>query len=58
MYSKESHHIKFDDLPAEIKPRAEEAIALADRIERFGLRQEISDEEYMEFDEKLKQEGL
>ncbi len=57
-YDKASHHPKFEDLPDAIKPRALEAIALANRIKKYGLRQEISDEEYARYDLELRKLGL
>jgi len=57
-YSKTSHHTKFKDLPDEIKPRALEAIKLAKRIQKWGLREEISEKEWLMFDLELKKLGL
>jgi len=57
-YPKNSHHPKYEELPDAIKPRALEAVALANRIKALGLREEISEEEYAKFDSELRKHGL
>lgn len=57
-YSRESHHPRYNDIPDAIKPRAIEAIELANRIMRYGLREELTDEEYNEFDTYLRKLNL
>lgn len=54
MYSKDSHHPTFDQIPDAIKPRAISAVKLGERILALGgPRSEISDSEYRKFDEEL-----
>ncbi len=57
-YSKDSHHPKFENLPDVIKPRALKSIELAERIKKMGLRQKLTNEEYLKFDLELKKLGL
>ena len=57
-YNKGSHHPKFEDLPDDLKPRALEAIELANKVKVLGLRDEISDEEYAKIDLELKKLNL
>jgi hypothetical protein len=57
-YSKDIHHPSFESIPIELKPMAIRAIELANRIKTFGLRQELSDEEYEKFDAVLKKFNL
>lgn len=59
MYSKKSHHPEFEDIPDPIKPRALDAIRLANKLIALGgPRAEISDKEYKKFDEELRKLGL
>lgn len=59
MYSKKSHHPDFKDIPDAIKPRALEAVQLANKLSGLGgARAEISDEEYRRFDAELCKLGL
>lgn len=56
-YYIESHHPKFEDLPDVIKPRALEAIDLANRLKNKKVR-EFSKEELDGLDLELKKLGL
>jgi len=59
MYSKESHHLSFEDIPDVIKPRAIDAVQLANKLIALGgPRREISDSEYEKFDTDLRKFGL
>lgn len=59
MYSKNSHHPSFEELPDVIKPRALEAVQLANKlIAMGGPRAEITDDEYNKFDAELRKLGL
>ena len=53
-YPRDSHHPRFKEIPDSIKPRAKDAKELAERIMTFGLREELTDEEYNKFDQYLK----
>ncbi|MFA7301028.1 MAG: hypothetical protein WC069_01870 [Candidatus Shapirobacteria bacterium] len=57
-YNKKDHHPKYRKLPDLIKPRAKEAIRLANNILKFGLRTELTDDEFNQFDLDLKKFGL
>lgn len=56
-YYIESHHPKFEDLPDVIKPRALEAINLADKLRGKPVK-DISKEELERIDRELQEIGL
>ena len=59
MYSKDSHHPTFENIPEEIRPRAIAVVELSKKLLSLGgARVEISDAEYKKFDEELCQLGL
>lgn len=59
MYSEKSHHPSFEDIPDAIKPKAFEAVQLANKLIALGeTRAEVSDEEYKKFDVELSKLGL
>lgn len=57
-YSKNCHHLNFEELPNNIKPRALETINLANKLEIIGQREYISDEDYERIDSELKKRNL
>lgn len=57
-YDRNSHRPTFEELPDGIKPRALQAIALAEKLTALGLREEISEEEYAWYDSEFKKLGL
>lgn len=57
-YSVDSHHPAFEDIPDEIKPRAKKAVALAEKLKKLGVRQELTKEECDWFDSELRKQGL
>jgi hypothetical protein len=57
-YEVNSHHPSFEEIPDELKPRALQAVALANRLRLLGVRREISKEEYAWFDAELRKIGL
>ena len=56
-YYIESHHPKFEDLPDIIKPRALEAISLANKLKGKAVK-DFSNEELKRIDEELQRLGL
>lgn len=52
-----SHHIKFEDIPDEIKPRALEAVELSKKLKLTGLRK-FTQKELDKFDVELKKLNL
>ena len=51
-YYEHTHHLTFDDLGEEIKPRAKRAIELAEKLQNTGLRV-LTEKELIEVDNKL-----
>ncbi len=56
-YYVESHHPKFQDLPDVIKPRAEEAVRLSEKLIDKGIRA-LSKEELEKLDLELRKLNL